>query len=107
MKDYYGKRITPHGLRHNVATVGINSGMDIASLSLMMGHASRAMTLDIYGDANPDAMKTATDKLALKFSDDSGLDQSDEVIEKINAIEEKVKGNGSAETNSPSPPPEK
>ncbi|MBR0390808.1 MAG: site-specific integrase [Oscillospiraceae bacterium] len=107
LKDYYGKRITPHGLRHNVATVGINSGMDIASLSLMMGHASRAMTLDIYGDANPDAMKTATDKLALKFSDDSGLDQSDEVIEKINAIEEKVKGNGSAETNSPSPPPEK
>lgn len=38
--------------------------MDIASLSLMMGHASRAMTLDIYGDANPDALKTATDKLA-------------------------------------------
>ncbi len=107
LTDYYGKRITPHSLRHNVATVGINSGMDIASLSLMMGHASRAMTLDIYGDANPDAMKTATDKLALKFSDDSGLDQSDEVIEKINAIEEKIKGNSSAETNAPSPPPEK
>ena len=92
LTDYYGKRITPHGLRHNLATVGINSGMDIASLSLMMGHASRAMTLDIYGDANPDAMKTAAGKLALKFSDDSDLDVVDETADKLNAIEEKLKG---------------
>ena len=44
--DAYGKKIVPHGLRHNFATMGIQSGMDIASLALMMGHASRAMTLD-------------------------------------------------------------
>lgn len=69
LKDYYGEKIKPHGLRHNFATVGINSGMDIASLSLMMGHASRAMTLDIYGDATPDALKTAREKLATKFAD--------------------------------------
>ena len=46
--DAYGKKIVPHGLRHNFATVGIRAGMDIASLALMMGHASRAMTLDTY-----------------------------------------------------------
>ena len=67
LKDYYGKRLTPHGLRHNMATVGINSGMDIASLSLMMGHASRAMTLDIYGDASADALRIASEKMALEF----------------------------------------
>ena len=72
--DAYGERITPHGLRHNLATIGIDSGMDIASLSLIMGHASRAMTLDIYGDANQDALKTAVDKLALSFSDDNNKD---------------------------------
>lgn len=78
LKDCYGKRITPHGLRHNLATVGIRSGMDIASLSSMMGHASRAMTLDVYGDATPDAKKTASEKLALRFSDDSKLDLDDD-----------------------------
>ena len=92
LKDFYGKRITPHGLRHNLATVGINSGMDIASLSQMMGHASRAMTLDIYGDANPDALKTATQKLSLKFDDDSQMGASDEVAEKLYAFEEKLGG---------------
>lgn len=91
LKDYYGKRITPHGLRHNLATVGIRSGMDIASLSLMMGHASRAMTLDTYGDANPDALKTATEKLALRFDDDTELANSDETADKLYAIEQKFK----------------
>ena len=65
--DAYGKPITPHGLRHNYATVGIRSKMDIASLSLMMGHASRAMTLDTYGDANADALLVASDKLSNQF----------------------------------------
>ncbi len=92
LKDCYGKRITPHGLRHNLATVGIRSGMDIASLSLMMGHASRAMTLDTYGDANPDALKTAADKLALRFSDDSDLELDDDLAEKMNSIAERLKG---------------
>ena len=91
LKDIYGKRITPHGLRHNLATVGINSGMDIASLSLMMGHSSRAMTLDIYGDANPDALRTATDKLAVRFNNNSDLAIDDELANKLNAIEEKLK----------------
>ncbi len=91
LKDCYGKRITPHGLRHNLATVGIRSGMDIASLSLMMGHASRAMTLDTYGDANPDALKTATDKLGLQFNDDSDLAVDDALADKLNAVEERLK----------------
>lgn len=69
--DAYGKKIMPHGLRHNLATVGIRSGMDIASLSLMMGHASRAMTLDTYGDANADALVMASSKLSEKFKENS------------------------------------
>ena len=77
LKDYYGERISPHGLRHNLATVGIKSGMDIASLSLMMGHASRSMTLDIYGDANPDALKIATEKLSIQFTEDSESSKKD------------------------------
>jgi integrase len=69
--DAYGKKITPHGLRHNFATVGIRARMDIASLSLMMGHASRAMTLDTYGDANADALSLASVKLKDTFDEDT------------------------------------
>lgn len=65
--DAYGKPITLHALRHNLGAVGITSGMDIASLSKMMGHSSRAMTLDTYGDATKDAMVVATDKLGKEF----------------------------------------
>lgn len=61
--DAYGKKIVPHGLRHHFATVDIQAGMDIASLALMIGHASRAMTLNTYGDANADALTLASVKL--------------------------------------------
>ena len=69
--DAYGKKIVPHGLRHNFATVGIRAGMDIASLALMMGHASRAMTLDTYGDANADALNLASVKLKDTFNNNT------------------------------------
>ena len=69
--DAYGKKIVPHGLRHNFATVGIRAGMDIASLALMMGHASRAMTLDTYGDANADALNLASVKLTDTFKENT------------------------------------
>lgn len=89
LTDHYGARITPHGLRHNLATVGINSHMDIASLSVMMGHASRSMTLDTYGDASPNALKLATEQLALQFEDESDLALSDDTAEKIYALQKK------------------
>ncbi len=69
--DAYGQKIVPHSLRHNFATVGIRGGVDIASLSLMMGHASRAMTLDTYGDANADALNLASVKLNDTFNMDT------------------------------------
>ena len=85
--DAYGKKIVPHGLRHNLATVGIRSGKDIASLALMMGHASRAMTLDTYGDANADALVIASAKLSDKFKDSSEIEQ---LIKEANENAEKI-----------------
>lgn len=81
--DAYGKKIVPHGLRHNFATMGIQSGMDIASLALMMGHASRAMTLDTYGDANADALVLASVKLKDTFNDNTDYFKSEEEQEDI------------------------
>jgi integrase len=79
--DAYGKKIVPHGLRHNFATVGIRAGMDIASLALMMGHASRAMTLDTYGDANADALNLASIKLKESFNDNTVYFEHEEETE--------------------------
>lgn len=61
--DYYLEPVKLHSLRHNFATMGVNSHMDIASLSRMMGHASKAMTLDTYASDSPEAMKLAKDTL--------------------------------------------
>ena len=77
----YGKKIVPHGLRHNFATVGIRAGMDIASLALMMGHASRAMTLDTYGDANADALTLASVKLKDTFNENTAYFELEEAQE--------------------------
>lgn len=63
IKDYQGRTPSLHDLRHNFATMGVNAHMDIASLSLMMGHASKAMTLDTYASASPEALKQASQKL--------------------------------------------
>lgn len=67
--DAYGKPIIPHGIRHNIGAVGIASGMDIASLSKMMGHSNFSTTLDIYGDATADAKIIASQKLSEQFND--------------------------------------
>lgn len=67
LKDAYDNKLTLHGLRHNIGYLGIKSGMDIASLSRMMGHSKRSLTLDIYGDSSKSAMEVANEKLAEQF----------------------------------------
>lgn len=67
LTDVYDQKISSHLLRHNMGMVGIRSGMDISSLSRMFGHASRAMTLDRYGDSSADAIKVASEKLSKTY----------------------------------------
>lgn len=64
--------ISPQGTQGKTfATVGICAGMDIASLALIMGRASRAMTLDTYGDTNADTLTLANVKLKDTFNDNA------------------------------------
>lgn len=67
--DAYGKKVIPHGLRHNFATTGIQAKMDIASLSAMMGHSSMKETLDIYGDSSEQAKILGAQQLTEKFNE--------------------------------------
>jgi len=43
-------RITPHDLRHTVASIAVASGADVKAVQRMLGHESAAMTLDVYAD---------------------------------------------------------
>ena len=43
-------KLTTHSLRHTAASVAISSGATVLSVQRMLGHASAAMTLEVYSD---------------------------------------------------------
>ena len=56
---------TPHDLRHTAASLAVSAGANVKAIQKMLGHASAAMTLDIYADLFDDdleAVATALDK---------------------------------------------
>lgn len=66
------KPITMHGLRHTFATLGVQSGMDIKSLSSILGHSNTALTLDVYASDDEQAKQFAMSSLSRFFDQDSG-----------------------------------
>lgn len=57
-----------HGLRHTSATLLINQGVDIATVSKRLGHAEVSTTLNIYTHALQKSDKAASDKLESLFT---------------------------------------
>lgn len=53
------KHVRFHDLRHTFATLALQSGMDIKTLSAMLGHVSAATTLDIYTHITDDMQRQA------------------------------------------------
>lgn len=43
-------RVTPHDLRHTAASLAISAGANVKAVQRMLGHASAAVTLDVYSD---------------------------------------------------------
>lgn len=41
--------LVPHGLRHTTASLAISAGANVKVVQRMLGHATAAMTLDLYG----------------------------------------------------------
>ena len=58
-------RATPHDLRHTAASLAVSAGANVKAVQKMLGHASAAITLDIYADLFDDdleAVATALDQ---------------------------------------------
>lgn len=55
--------VTPHVIRHSVATHMIRSGVPITHVSRMLGHASVSITADIYGHLVTDDLVPAAELL--------------------------------------------
>ena len=58
------KGLTPHELRHTAASLAISAGANVKAVQRMLGHASAAVTLDVYSDlfdSDLDAVSLALD----------------------------------------------
>ncbi|MGA8543973.1 MAG: site-specific integrase [Mycobacterium sp.] len=57
-------RVTAHDLRHTAASLAIASGANPKVVQRMLGHASAAMTLDVYADLFDSDFTAVADKLS-------------------------------------------
>ena len=55
--------LTPHGLRHTAASLAVSAGANVKAVQKMLGHASAAMTLDVYSDLFDDDLEAVADAL--------------------------------------------
>jgi integrase len=56
-------RITPHDLRHTAASSVVSAGANVKAVQKMLGHASAAMTLDVYADLFDGDLVSVSDAL--------------------------------------------
>jgi len=62
--DANGHPLKFHDLRHTWATIAVQSGADIKSVSAIMGHADASMTLNTYASSDADARRMAAEKIS-------------------------------------------
>jgi integrase len=55
--------LVPHELRHTAASLAISAGASVKAVQAMLGHASAAMTLDLYGHLFGDELDAVADRL--------------------------------------------
>ena len=57
------KRLRFHDLRHTFATASLEHGMDVKTLSTIIGHVSSSTTLNIYAHVTDEMQRTAAAKI--------------------------------------------
>jgi len=57
------RRLRVHSLRHTYASLALQRGVPLLTVSRQLGHASIAITADVYGHLAPDAGRQAADAM--------------------------------------------
>lgn len=55
--------LTPHELRHTAASLAVSAGANVKSVQRMLGHASAAMTLDVYSGLFDDDLDAVANRM--------------------------------------------
>lgn len=55
--------LTPHELRHTAASLAVSAGANVKAVQKMLGHASAAMTLDVYTGLFDDDLEAVAERL--------------------------------------------
>lgn len=66
-------RVTPHDLRHTAASLAVSAGANVKAVQRMLGHASAAMTLDLYADLFDDDLEAVAAALDTARSTTLGI----------------------------------
>lgn len=64
-------RLSPHDLRHTAASLAISTGANVKAVQRMLGHASAAMTLDVYSELFEDDLDAVGDALSVAGAPES------------------------------------
>jgi integrase len=82
--------LVPHGLRHTTASLAISAGANVKVVQRMLGHATAAMTLDLYGhlldddlSAVADALGKAIETTAVSLRDSGDIAGEAELLETV------------------------
>jgi integrase len=59
----FPESLTRHDLRHTAASLAVSAGANVKAVQRMLGHASAAMTLDVYADLFDDDLDNVADAL--------------------------------------------
>ena len=57
------EELTPHELRNTAASLAVAAGANVKAVQRMLGHASAAMTLDVYSGLFDDDLDAVADRL--------------------------------------------
>ena len=62
-EDAYFPRVRAHDLRHTAASLAVSAGANVKAVQRMLGHASAAMTLDVYSGLFDDDLDGVADRM--------------------------------------------
>ena len=77
-------RIRFHDLRHSFATLSLEQGMDIKTVSHMLGHTDAGFTMNTYMHVTDTMQKTVADTMGKLIKDSESQPGESKVI-KLNA----------------------